>query len=373
MKFTANSKEFEKLLAKVIPAAPQRTPMQILENFLFTVEGGSLTVMATDLEISLSAAMDVGADEDASFAVPAKLLHDFVRTLGDASIEFSTTSDDRLRLKTDFGEYAIAYQPPDEFPKAPERENDGEIVLDGKRLRRAFEKTSFAISREAMRPAMTGELVELSDEGMRFVATDGLRLARYHDPKVTFDGARQLVIPEKAVVALQKLAGDGEAKMTFGETIVSFDLGDLTMTSRLIKHRYPDYSSVIPLANENEMTIKRSELSATVKRMFLFSSSSFQQVRLTIDKENLKVSARDQDKGSNAEENITCAYNGDPMEIGFNSGYLADALSHFDADEATFKMHSPTKAAIIVPADPDAEGAEDLLMLLMPMRLNEDR
>lgn len=239
MKFTANSKEFEKLLAKVIPAAPQRTPMQILENFLFTVEGGSLTVMATDLEISLSAAMDVGADEDASFAVPAKLLHDFVRTLGDASIEFSTTSDDRLRLKTDFGEYAIAYQPPDEFPKAPERENDGEIVLDGKRLRRAFEKTSFAISREAMRPAMTGELVELSDEGMRFVATDGLRLARYHDPKVTFDGARQLVIPEKAVVALQKLAGDGEAKMTFGETIVSFDLGDLTMTSRLIKHRYP--------------------------------------------------------------------------------------------------------------------------------------
>jgi DNA polymerase-3 subunit beta len=222
-----------------------------------------------------------------------------------------------------------------------------------------------------MRPAMTGELVELSEEGMRFVATDGLRLARYLDPKTTFSEPRQLVVPEKAVVALQKLVGDGEATITFGESIVAFDLGDLKMTSRLIKHRYPDYNSVIPLANENEMTIKCSELSTTVKRMSLFSSSSFQQVRLSIDKDNLKVSARDQDKGSNAEENIKCEYHGDPMEIGFNSGYLADALSHFDAEEATFKMHSPTKAAIIVPAE--SEDKEDLLMLLMPMRLNEDR
>lgn len=368
MEFKVNSKELEKLLSHIIPAVPNRTPMPILENFLFDIKKGSLQVSATDLEIALISSINVSADEDVKMVIPARLLYDVVRSLGDTQIKFETESNSKLKITTENGLYNIGFTSPDEFPAIPVVNKDKEVALAGSDLKKAIDQTSFAMSKEDMRPAMTGTLFEFSDEGLRFVATDGHRLVKFINREIKTPSSDQYILPERAISVLSKLLGEKEVKIYFSKTNVSFHIGEIEFISRLIGEKYPAYNSVIPLENENEMTVKTGDVLSTIKRMNLFSTSSSKQVKFSIKKNSLEVSAEDVDHGSNAKEKIDCGYNGDPMNIGFNTSYVYDILSHIDKDEIVFKLHSPTKACIIEPAKKDEK--EDLMLLLMPVRLN---
>lgn len=371
MKFKVNSKNLEKLLVSVLPAVPQRTPMMILENFLFEIEEGNLKVTSTDMEIVLSSSISVDADEDAKMIIPAKLLHDIVRSLGDTVINFETTENDKLLLKTDSGEYSVGYAGADEFPKIPEVEDKKEISLEGAYLSRALEKTSFAISKEAMRPAMMGTLFEFTSDGLKFVATDGHRLVKLINKSKQFDSFEQLVVPERAISVLTKIVGEGEVKIHIGDSNIAFLLDDISLVSRLIGQKYPDYNSVIPIDNENRVKVNRSRLLSGIKRMLLFASSNYQQVKLAITKDQLTLSAEDVDRGSSGKEVIECELKGDPMDIGFNTTYLNDMVAHLDSEELEFELNSPTKAAILKPVNGEKEKeGEELMMLLMPVRLN---
>jgi DNA polymerase-3 subunit beta len=224
------------------------------------------------------------------------------------------------------------------------------------------------MSKEDMRPAMTGTLFEFTPEGLRFVTTDGHRLVKFIRKDIKTGAEEQYIVPERAIAILSKLLGETDVKLYLSKTNVSFNIGDLEFVSRLIGEKYPAYSSVIPLENENELKIKTNEMLSTIKRMSLFSASSSKQVKLTISENNLEVSAEDIDHGSNAKEQINCLYKGEPMTIGFNTAYVQDILSHVNNDEIIFKLHSPTKACIVEPAK--ANESEDLMLLLMPVRLN---
>lgn len=382
MEFKINSKSFDKLLSKVIPAVPSRTPMAVLENFLFEIKDGLLTVCATDLEISLRSSQNVAADSNARMVVPAKLLYDIIRALPDIQLSVSTDSNSRLKLTTDKGVYHISYFSPEDFPEIPTVSRDKEIVIASDDLKRAFDKTSFAMSKEDMRPAMTGTLLEFAKDGLRFVATDGHRLVKYVNKTILTDYTEQYIIPERAISVLSKLLGDGDVKIYLSKTHASFISGDIEFITRLIGEKYPAYNSVIPLENENLLSVDRSELLSTIKRMLIFSSGTSKQVKFSITANNLEVSSENIDTGSNAVETIQCDYSGEAMDIGFNTAYVNDIISHLDSSKVVFKLHSPTKACIIEPVysagkpEYSSEGSdkapenEEVMMLLMPVRLN---
>lgn len=368
MNFKINSKQLEKLLSKVFPAIPARTTMSILENFLLEIEDGNLTVSATDLEIALRASLNVDANENLSMVVPAKLLFDVVKSLGDTLINFTIESNQKMQLTTENGQYAIGFTSADDFPKLPVVQKEKSITLNGKTLKKAIEKTSFAISKEAMRPAMMGALLECTETGLIFVATDGHRLVKFIDQSVTFANHENYILPERAVGVLGKLVNENSLTLYLSDTHLSFVMDDLEFSSRLIAQKYPDYTSVIPIENENILKLSRNDLHAAIKRMLLFSTSNYQQVKFSLSPSTLEVSSEDIDKGSSAKETVSCAYTGEPMDIGFNTAYANDILMHLDEGEIQFKLHSPTKACVIEPVEKKEQ--EELLMLLMPVRLN---
>ncbi len=368
MEFNVNSKVLEKLLSRIIPAIPNRTPMPILENFLFEITDGLLTVSATDLEIALKASMNVSADENIKMVIPAKLLFEIIRSLGDTQIHFQTDINAKLILKTETGTYNLSYSYPDEFPVIPVVPKESVISINGALLKKSIDQTSFAVSKEDMRPAMTGTLLEFSEDGLRFVATDGHRLVKYIIKNFKSDALQQYIIPDRGISVLSKLLTDSEVKVHLSKTYISFHIEDLEFISRLIGEKYPAYSSVIPLENENKLKLKTSDLLSAVKRMMLFSSANSKQVRFSISENILEVSAEDVDHGSSAKESIVAEYNGAPMVIGFNTAYVHDVLAHLEAKEIIFFLQAPTKACIIEPSE--QKENEDLMMLLMPVRIN---
>ena len=368
MEFKVNSKVLEKLLSKIIPAVPSRTPMPVLENFLVEIKDGLMTVSATDMEIALRSSLNVPSDEDIKMVIPAKLFYDIIRSLGDTQIKFETEKNSKLKIQTDNGTYNISYSPSDDFPDIPEVSKEKEVSMNGQDLKKMIDQTSFAMSKEDMRPAMTGTLMEFTAEGLRFVTTDGHRLVKYINKTILSSNDEQYIVPERAISVLSKLLGDSDFKMYLSKTNISFNLGELELITRLIGEKYPAYNSVIPLENENVLTIKTAELLSTVKRMMLFSTTNSKQVKFSISGDNLEVSAEDIDHGSSAKENIKCEYKGDSMDIGFNTSYVNDVLTHVNDEQVIFKLHSPTKACIIEPSK--SEENEDLMLLLMPVRLN---
>lgn len=368
MKFNANSKSLEKLLSKVFPAVPTRTPVPILENFLFEIEDGKLSVSATDLDLALKSSTTISASENARFIIPAKLLFEIVKSLGDTSIDFETEENNKLKMKTDFGVYSIGYSIADEYPKITSLQSGKSFSVSGEDLKRILSKTTFAVSKESVRPAMMGILFEFLPDSYRVVSTDGHRLVRYTTNIVQEVGEAQRVIPEKAVTVLGKLLSEEKVTMYFSDALATFNIDDTEMTTKLINQKYPDYNSVIPLVNENTLKVNKDDLLSAVRRMLLFSTSTYHQVKLSINEGNLEISTEDFDHGSSAKEVVMCDYKGEQMEIGFNTLFLFDMLSHLDSKEALFKINNPTKAVTIEPSE-QAEGI-DILMLIMPVRVN---
>lgn len=375
MEFKINSKELEKHLSKIFPAVPTRTPMKILENFLLDINDGLLTIYATDMEISLKSFMNVVADENIKIVLPAKLLVDIVKSLKETTINFEVhQKNKKVNLLTETGKYSISYLDAGEFPEIPEVKEDEKqeiniIEINGEELKKAIEKTAFAMSKEEIRPALVGTLFEFSEEGLRFVTTDGHRLVNLLKKNVKAPIKKQYVVPERAINVLSRILDEKEVKAYFTNTYASFKLNDIELISRLISHKYPDYSSVIPLENEYILKVKTLELNDTIKRMMIFSTSNTRRVKFSIKSESIEISAEDVDTGSSGEERVNCEYKGEPMDIGFNSQYMNDILTHLsDSEEVVFKLHSPTKAVIIEPVEKKEDV--DIMMLLMPVRIN---
>src|SRR3989339_1040094 len=317
MEFKVNSKELEKLLSKIIPAVPTRTPMPILENFLFEVKDGQLTIYATDLEISLKSSLNIVAEENIKIVVPARLLNDVVRSLKDTTIHFKLMANKKINIVTDMGKYTISYLDADEFPEIPSVETDknakdiNEVLINGEELRQAFEKCAFAMSKEEMRPAMMGTLFEFRDDGLRLVTTDGHRLVNMLNKNIKAAFNQQYVVPERAVSVLLKILNEKDVKIHLTKTYVSFKLNDIELITRLISQKYPDYASVIPLENEFFMKVNTRDIHESIKRMMLFSTSSTRRVKFSVTTDALEISAEDLDIGASGEEKVVCEYEGD--------------------------------------------------------------
>jgi DNA polymerase III subunit beta len=369
MKFIAVSSDLLKGLTKVIGVVPTKSTMPILENILFELQGKQLKLSATDIELYTSVTINVNGSEDGSITVPAKRLMDTIRALPDTSLVFhAETESNKITMITETGEYNITGVPSDEFPKYPEINESQTVTLPIDVLKRAIHKTIFAVSKDELRPSLMGVLFRIRKDYLTAVSTDGHRLVKYEHAKFNAQVETDIIIPAKALNVLSKLTDGEEATLSMSNTYVKFTIGASVLASRVIAETYPNYESVIPKDNNQELVISRDQLLSAIRRVSLYANNTTHQVRFSLRENNLTISAEDADAGSQAKENITCSYNNDNLDIGFNANYLDDVLVHIDNDNVRFRFSTPTRAGII---EPEQQHMDDmLLMLTMPLRLN---
>lgn len=371
MKFTTSTGELQRVLAKVSGVVPTKSTMPILENILFDLLNNTLTLTATDLEISQTVSIDVKGSEDGRIAIPSKRLLDTIRSFGtsDEAIFTIDTTSNKINIKVGKGDFNLTGESAKEFPAVPAFQGKEQISIDADILKRIIYRTVFAVSTDELRPAMMGVLIQPKDKELRAVSTDGHRLVRlgYKLPKTT-GLKRDIIIPSKALSIVNKSVDGGVVTIGISDTHVKFDFDKTELVSRLIDESYPNYESVIPTENDKPLTVKREAMITAIRRVALYASATTHQVRLSLKKNALTISAQDLDFGGEAKENIDAQYTSDDMEIGFNSTYLVDILAHLDAEDVTFKFSSATRAGIVSPSGDKTD--EDVLMLVMPVRLN---
>lgn len=372
MKFTAASSDLLKALQTVSGAVPTKSTLPILECILFEADGNTLRLSATDLEISirqkLAVTMRKEDGDPARVAVPAKRLLDTLRALPELPVQFEADADFNVSLTTDKGRYKMVGFDGADFPALPELSETARISTSGALLRRAIQKTSFAVSRDALRPAMMGIYFQIGAEEGRAVATDGHRLVKLSLHEMTANEAIQFVVPEKAMSLAARVASDDPCTVTVDGGYVAFDFGRSRVLARLIDEPYPNYQAVIPVDNEKTLTVSREAMLAAVKRVALYSSSMTNQIRLALSSTEVRMSAEDIERASEAYETVACEFEGDDMVIGFNAVYLTEVLSNLDADEVKFEFSSPNRAGVVTPLE--QRKGESMMMLIMPVMLN---
>ncbi|MDI6767842.1 MAG: DNA polymerase III subunit beta [Bacteroidota bacterium] len=370
MKFSSTSTELQRVLGNIGGVIPSKSTLPILENFLFQLAKDELKITATDLDTSMTVSIKVKGSEDGMIAIPAKRLFETVRTLPNLNIDFiAIPENNKIVMLTSNGEYKLTGESNENYPSLPSFKGLDELSMDNEILRRIIGKTVFAVSNDELRPAMMGTLFQLKKGEIKIAATDGHRLVRLiisNYPAITFD--REVIIPAKALNLVLKSVNDTTSNIAFNENHTMFTFGDMVLISRMIEEKYPNYESVIPVDNDKVLIVDKNQLLSSVRRIALYASSTTHQVRFSIKKNNITVSAEDIDFGSEARESLTCDYSLDAMEIGFNSTYIIDVLSHIDTDEVMFKLSTPTRAVTIQPVT--QRENENLLMLVMPVRLN---
>lgn len=370
MKFNTSTSEMQKALSRIIAVVPSKSTLPILENILFELSGNNLKITATDLEISMTVNSQVNGTTDGKIAIPARRLTETIRALPELDISFHADASNRISLTTDMGEYKMSGNSSDEFPIVPELKDIPQLEIEGESLRRLIATTLFAISTDELRPSMMGVLFQIRNDEFRVVSTDGHRLVKIVNQNLkSVIIQRDIIIPAKALHLVLKSIDGGQIKIAIDETRITFDFGNAILVSQLIDETYPNYESVIPLDNEKKLVVNREGLLSSVRRVSLYSSSATHQIRFSIGSETMTVSAEDVDIGGEAKEVVACKYDAEPMEIGFNSKYVEDALSHIDDKEVMFKFSSPTRAGILQPLEQNEN--EEVLMLVMPVRLND--
>ncbi|MBL0741241.1 DNA polymerase III subunit beta [Chryseolinea lacunae] len=372
MKFIVNSAYLLKQLSNINGVITTNPVVPILENFLFELEKGGLTVTASDLQTSMITELQVESKERGSIAVPARILLDTLKNLPEQPVTFSIDeSTYSVEIISDNGRYKLSGENATDFPKVPSVSNDFTAEISTEVLSRAINNTIFATSNDELRPAMTGVYVNLGDKNTTFVATDGHRLVRYRRSDVKSENGNSIIIPRKALNLLKATlpSENTDVSLNFNMSNAYFKFGNIKMICRLIDERFPDYDNVIPAVNNIKMTIERSDLLGALKRISIYANKTTHQVRLKITGSELQISAEDLDFSNEANERLSCEHDGEDIEIGFNAKFLIEMLTNMDSDKIKLTMSAPNKAGVILPAEKDE--AEDILMLVMPVMLNQ--
>ena len=373
MKFIVSSTTLMKHLQQISGVLNSSNPLPILNNFLFVVEKGTLTVSASDLESTMTTSIQLTeGKQGGKIAVPAKILLDTLKTFPEQPLTFLVDEKTLgIEIVSDFGKYKLTGFDAEEFPRVPVMEGSKTLKLSASILLNAINKTLFATGNDELRPVMSGVFFQLSKDNITFVATDAHKLVRYRRTDAKASGEGALIVPKKPLNLLKNIVGDSDeiVNINYNENNILFQFANHSLICRLIEGRYPNYEAVIPVDNPNKLTISRSALLSSVRRVSIFSNKTTHQVRLKVAGSELHISAEDLDFANEANERLTCQYEGEDLEIGFNARFLADMLSNLEFENVTIEMSAPNRAGILVPANSE-NADEDILMLVMPVMLN---
>lgn len=373
MRFIVSSSNLLKKLQVIGGVINNNNTMPILDNFLFELKTNSLTISASDLETTMKGTLEVESNSEGSVAVPAKLLIEILKNFAEQPLTFTIKDNNSIEITSSTGEYSLAYLDGEEFPKPVSLPEASKVTLLGDVLSTAIQKTIFAVGNDDLRPTMSGVFFEFSPEGLTFVATDAHKLVKYQRTDIKATESSEFIMPKKPLNLLKGILAGSESEVTieYNESNAKFLFDQMEVICRLIDGKYPNYEAVIPKENPNRLTLNRSQFLGSARRVSIFSNKTTHQIRLKVAGSDLQVSAEDVDYSNKANERFACNYEGDDMEIGFNSRFLIEMLNNLNSDEVMLQMSMPNRAGILTPLD-GLDPGEQVLMLAMPIMLNSN-
>jgi DNA polymerase-3 subunit beta len=375
MNFIVSSGELQRHLNTIAGVVPAKSALPIIQNIHFElVDGKHLQLTATDLENAMQTVVSVVAQQEGNFnvAIPAKILQDTLKALPEQPLTFSFDNEKfSVKIITDNGSYRINGYDGVDFPTMPVATDTESIRIALPTLIKAIHKTIFAVSNDELKPAMTGVFFNFKPDGATFVATDAHRLVRYRRYDITTPDNLSFILPHKALKLLLNASNntiEDSVRIDYNTRNAFFRVGPTTISCRLIDAKFPEYENVIPKSSSNKVIITKKDLLATMKRLHIYSNKTTHLARFKFNGNSLEVNAEDIDFANQANENLSCRYEGEELEIGFNVSLMMDLISNTETEEVIIELETPSRAAIILPSDQDS--TENMLMLLMPVMLN---
>lgn len=357
-------------LKNLIGVAEKKQTMPILGNVLFRGEGGSLLLVATDLEVEISTEVDHACSEDLNTTLPGKKLLDILRSLpgeNEVTLDFA---DDKATIKSGKSRFVLAALPGADFPYDKESINHN-LTIPAENLDNLINQTAFSMAIQDARHFLNGMFFEVSADKTTVVATDGHRLSMSASEQPnTIDQPVSCIIPRKCILELKRILAtfkdNNEQLATFNvlSNHFYFNIGSYYLKSKLIDGNYPDYNKVFPESLPHKLNVDKNELKSALQRMSILSNEQFKGVKLSLSSSEIKLSTNNpsQEEG---EDSISCDYNGDNMEIGFNLTYLIEVIDVISSDNIELQLNNSDSGCLISSQDKNALNK----YIIMPMRV----
>ena len=374
MKFTLSSTALSNKLFALAKVINSKNSLPVLADFVFKTEGNVLFITTSDGENTMSTTLELSeCDANDSFAIENHNLLEAVKGFSEQPLTFDVDNNSKnVKIIYQNGQFSLPIDEADNFPK-PQTVSDmaPSISLSSALLAENITRSVFATAEYELRPVMNGIYFCISSEGLVVVATDGHKLVRNRIFDIKSEQESSFILPKKPALLLKNMLAkdDSIVLMKFDNANAEVVFGDTRLVCRLIEGRYPNYKSVIPQNNPNTMTIDRDTLLGALKRVQPFANDTSKLVRFRIDSHVLQLDAEDFDFSKTATERMSCEYDGTPMSIGFKGNSFIEVLNNIEESEVALKLSDPSRAGIVVPSV--QQENQDLLMLLMPMLLND--
>ena len=374
MRFNLSSTALGSRLLTLSRVINSKNSLPILDCFLFSVHDGQLTVTASDSENVMRGTLNLeNCEGEGDFAVNNHTILDAVKELPEQPLSLDVDMGEmKIYITYQNGSYNFPILNADEYPKAQTvSENATTITIDAGILSDNVNRSLFATAQDELRPVMNGIYFDLQADSLAIVASDGHKLVRNKNFMIKSEIPASFILPKKPATLLKNVLSKdgGDVVIRFDDRSADISFAEGNLSCRLIEGKYPNYNSVIPQDNPNQVTIDRKSLIGALRRVLPFASDSSQLIRFHVAAGLLELRAEDIDFATSAKESVTCEYGGNPMDIGFKGSSMLEILNNLESEDVTIQLADPSRAGIIIPgAQPENE---DILMLIMPMLLND--
>jgi len=374
MKFIVSSLELSSHLQAIGKVITTKSPFPILDCFLFDLQGTTLNITASDLEVTITTSIEVEVSEKGEkVALPSKMLLEALKKFPEQPLTFEISEESlAVEIISDRGNFKLVAQPGEDYPTFPELEDDksNKIQIPASILLTGINKTLFATAEDDLRPVMTGILIELKNDSLTFVASDSHKLVRYRRNDVKNEVEASFILAKKPSNMLKSILPKevGDCVVEFDHKNAFFHLPNYKIICRLVEGNYPAYAAVIPQDSPYKAVIDRVDFSNTIGLVSVFANQSSNLLKLVLSENKMEVSAQDLDFSHFGQQELNCQYEGEEMEIGFKSNFLADIIDNLSSTDVVLEMSNPSRAALFFPFEKNE--TEDELMLLMPMMIN---
>ena len=374
MRFTVSSTALSNKLVALSRVINSKNALPILGDFVFNISGQTLQLTASDSENTMQTTVELAeSDGDGRFAIGNHDLLEAVKGFSEQPITFDIDQQTNLaKITYQNGLFSLPIENADEYPVAQTvGDQASTIVISNALLSENINRSIFATAQDELRPVMNGLYFDLTPDCLAVVASDGHKLVRNKIFSVKSDQPAAFILPKKPASLLKNLLGKdgGDVTIRFDERNAEINYDDGILQCRLIEGRYPNYNSVIPQNNPNELRVDRNGLLAALRRVQPFANDSSNLIRFHVEGSSLQLDAEDYDFSKTATERMTCDYNGQPMSIGFKGSSFIEVLGNFDCPEVIIQLADPSRAGLVLPSEQPEN--QDVLMLMMPMLLND--
>lgn len=361
MEFKINKINFEKILNSIVKLIPPKSTHTVLQNIVLEAKGNNINIEGTDLDIFIKKSLPCDIKKEGKVLVPGKKLLEITREANVDEISFKL-KELNLQINAGNAQFNIPVLDYQEFPEIPSFPSKKWLTLSIDELNIMANATIFMVSKELSRRAMNGVLMQIKENWLNIVTTDGARLALCRKEQKGENG--ELILPPKVFELLDINQTEEPLEIFLDERIVGLKFGSTLIIARLIEGPYPNYEAVIPKTFPGTCIVEKAFLEGALKRVSLVSSPTLKSVKFDFSKENILLSAASPDSGE-AKEPVACNYDGEKMVVWYNAGFLLEIMRHISTSDIVFQLTSPSSASLIKPKEDD-----NLMYLLMPLRID---